>query len=122
MNLNKLTELCAGAEKKTQEAFLENVLLKVMIDKFGRGCKLPDENAIPAVLENMPVLDVEYVRENPVVATKILDAFYKIVSKLLLEDTNFDMLDLRSTSEAYLAKELERRENIKAKAKEVSRF
>lgn len=122
MDLKELTERCAGAEKKEQEAFLGNVLLKVMINKFGRGSKLPDGNAVPAVLEIMPVLDVEHARGNPADAAKVLDDFYQIATKLLLEDVDFDILDLRSAVKEYMAKELERRKNIKAKAKEVSRF
>ena len=119
MNLNELVERCAGTEKKQQVAFLGNILLKVMIDKCGRDDKLPDGNAVPAVLENMPVLNVEYVRENPIIAEKLLDEFYSVVSQLLLEDDSFDILNLRSAAGKCMVAVIKKRDEIQNEAKNV---
>ena len=119
MDLKELAERCAGAETKEQEAFIENVLLHIMIMRYGRGANLPDGNAIPFVLEALPRLDIDFVRSNYGIITRILDAFYKYVSGMLLEDSSYDILDLRSSVEQFMVKTLQDRERNKSKASDV---
>ena len=48
---------------------------------------------------------------------KLLDAFYKFIAVNLLENADFDILNLRSSAEGFMVNEVKKRETIEAEAR-----
>jgi len=106
-DFNALVVRCAGPDKKEQEEYLVSVVMKLLIQRFGRGRKLPDEN----------VLRVLGIREEDTqVAMKVLDGIYAWVSKGLLDDPCCDLPGIRSEAIEYMRSDLERRQAIQREA------
>ena len=87
MDFNALVVRCAGPDKEGQEEYLDRVVMKLLIQRFGRGKKLPDENVLRAI---------GICEEDTRVAMKVLDGIYAWVSKGLLGDPCCDRLGIRS--------------------------
>ena len=106
-DFNALVVRCAGRDKKEQEEYLVRVVMKLLIQHFGRGKKLPDENVLRAI---------GICEEDTQVAMKVLDGIYAWVSKGLLGDHCCDLSGIRSEAIEYMRSELERREAIQREA------
>ena len=106
-DFNALVARCAGPVKEEQEAYLVKVVMKLLIQHFGRGKKLPDENVLRAI---------GICEEDTRVATKVLDSIYEFVVKALLEDPRRDLLGISPEIIEYMRSELERRQAIQREA------
>ena len=106
-DFNALVVRCAGRDKKEQEEYLVRVVMKLLIQHFGRGKKLPDENVLRAI---------GICEEDTRVAMKVLDSIYEYVIKALLGDPCCDLLGIRSEAIKYMRSELERRQTIQREA------
>ena len=104
---NALVVRCAGRDKKEQEEYLVRVVMKLLIQHFGRGKKLPDENVLRAI---------GICEEDTQVAMKVLDSIYEYVVKALLEDPRRDLLGISPEIIEYMRSELERRQAIQREA------
>ena len=103
LDFNALVVRCAGPDKKEQEEYLVRVVMKLLIQRYGRDSKLPDAN----------VLRVLGIREEDTrVAMKVLDGIYTWVSKGLLDDPCCDLPSIRSEIVEYMQSDLERRHAI----------
>lgn len=103
LDFNALVVRCAGPDKEGQEEYLDRVVMKLLIQRFGRGKKLPDENVLRAI---------GICEEDTRVAMKVLDGIYAWVSKGLLGDPCCDCLGIRSEIVEYMRSDLERRQAI----------
>ena len=112
MNFSKLAAECAGQDPDKQQEFLSNVLLKIMIDRLGRGSNLPDANAIPVLVNAHEPSIAQLIKENSSLAMEILDAFYKCISKNLIGNPSFDILNLRSDAKKYMEEVIAKRQEI----------
>ena len=106
-DFNALVVRCAGPDKKEQEEYLVRVVMKLLIQRFGRGSKLPDGNVFRVL---------EICKEDTQVAMKVLDCIYTCVVKALLEDPRRDLLGISSEAIEYMRSELERRQAIQREA------
>ena len=103
LDFNALVVRCAGPDKKEQEEYLVKVVMKLLIQRYGRDSKLPDAN----------VLRVLGIREEDTrVAMKVLDGIYAWVSKGLIGDPYCDLPGIRSEIVEYMRSDLERRQAI----------
>ena len=107
LDFNALVVRCAGPDKEEQKAYLVKVVMKLLIQHFGRGKKLPDENVLRAI---------GICEEDTRVAMKVLDGIYAWVSKGLLGDPCCDRLGIRSEIVEYMRSDLERRQAIQREA------
>ena len=107
LDFNALVEQCAGPNRKEQESYLARVVMKVMIEKYGKGEVIPDSLGLPKI--------EEFAKKDVQTAEVILDAIYSCVSKSLLGDS-CHMLYLRSEAIKYMLSELERRQKIQCEA------
>ena len=107
LDLNALVARCAGPDKKEQGEYLVKVIMKLLIQHFGRGKKLPDEN----VLRVLGICE-----EDTRVAMKVLDGIYAWVSKSLLGDSCCDLPNIHSEAIEYMRSDLERRQAIQREA------
>lgn len=107
MDFNALVVRCAGHDKKEQEEYLVKVVMKLLIQRFGRDEKLPDANVLR-------VLGIS--EEDTQVAMKVLDGIYAWVSKGLLGDPCCNLPGIRSEAIKYMRSELERRRAIQREA------
>ena len=107
LDFNALVVRCAGPDKEEQEAYLVKVVMKLLIQHFGRGKKLPDENVLRAI---------GICEKDTQVAMKVLDSIYEYVVKALLGDPRCDLLGISPEIIEYMRSELERREAIQREA------
>ena len=107
LDFNALVVRCAGHDKKEQEEYLVKVVMKLLIQHFGRGSKLPDGNVFQVL---------KICEEDTRVAIRVLDSIYEHVVKALLGDPCCDLLGIRSEIIEYIRSELERRLAIQREA------
>ncbi len=107
LGFNALVVRCAGPDKEEQEEYLVKVVMKLLIQRLGRGKKLPDENVLRAI---------GICEEDTRVAMKVLDGIYAWVSKGLLGDPCCDLPGIRSEIVEYMRSDLERRQAIQREA------
>ena len=86
---NKLVTECASSKGRDEQvSYLAKVVRKVMKKRYGAGKKTPD--SINSLEGRTPA------QEDMHNAWMILDSFYSDVTKLLLDDPSFDVLDIRT--------------------------
>ena len=86
---NKLVTECASSKGRDEQvSYLTKVVRKVMKKRYGVGKKAPD--SINSLEVRTPA------QEDMHNAWVILDSFYSDVTKLLLDDPSFDVLDIRT--------------------------
>ena len=103
LDFDVLVARCAGPDRKEQECYLARVIMKLLIERFGRDSHLPDAN----------VLWVLGICEDDVVAAmRVLDGIYTWVSKSLLGDSRCDMSAIREGARDEMLKELIRRQEF----------
>ena len=107
LDFNALVERCAGSDRKEQGRFLVKVVMKVMIEQYGKGERIPDSLGLPEI--------EEFAKKDANTACMILTAIYSFVAESLLNDSCY-MLDIRSWVIAYMQSELERRQKIQREA------
>ena len=107
LGFNALVVRCAGPDKEEQEEYLVKVVMKLLIQRLGRGKKLPDENVLRAI---------GICEEDTRVAMKVLDSIYEYVVKALFEDPRRDLLGISPEIIEYVRSELERRQAIQREA------
>lgn len=96
-----LVEGCAGTDRKDQESYLVRTVMKVMAKRYGKGDVVPDSTGISA-LKELVKSDVNKI-------LMVLDAIYSAVAKLLLEDSSFDILNIRAGVRMEMLSEIERK-------------
>ena len=106
-DLNVLVAQCAGPDRKEQERFLVRAIMKVLIEQYGKGEKIPDSLGLPEI--------EEFAKHDAYTTCMILTVIYSFVAESLLNDS-LHMLDIRSWVIKYMQSELERRQKIQHKA------
>ena len=104
-DFNALVEACAGPDRKEQTNYLVKVVMKIMIEFYGRNLiqKLPDAN----VLLRHSLGDLI---GNGGADIELLDAIYLALAKSLLGDVHNHPSDIRSKVKEYMLSELRRRQ------------
>ena len=107
-DLKVLVVQCAGAEREKQEVYLVRAIMKILIERYGRGPYFPDSNVLQ-MHESLTNEDVD-------LAMKMLDVVYASVARALLDDSCHDMLGIRSEVIKYMQSDLERMRETQRKA------
>lgn len=107
-DLNALVTQCVGADRTKQEVYLVRVIMKLLIERYGRGPYFSDSNVIQ-VHKLLTSEDFD-------LAMKMLDVVYASAAKELLDVPCRDMLGVRSEVIKYMWADLERRQGIKCEA------
>ena len=107
-DFNFLVTACAGQDREAQENYLVCLVMKLLIERYGRDPKLPDAN----VLRKHGIVDIKNVHE----AEKVLDAYYLAVSRALLDDASDDPCGIRDKAIEYMRSDLNRRQEIRKEA------
>ena len=106
--LKVLVARCVWADRKKQEVYLVRVIMKSLIERYGRGPYFPDSNVLQ--------MHKSLTKEDVDLAMKMLDVVYASAAKALLDDPCHDMLGVRSEAINYMQSELERRKKIQREA------
>ena len=109
LDFNALVVRCAGPDKEEQEAYLVKVVMKLLIQHFGRGKKLPDENVLRAI---------GICEKDTQVAMKVLDSIYEYVVKALLGDHRSDLLGISPEIIEYMRSDCRQKEEYRRKRAE----
>ena len=107
LDFNALVEQCAGTDSGIQESCLAKVVMKAMINRYGKGKVIPDSLGLPKI--------EDFARKDVKTSCGILDAIYSCVAKSFYGDS-CHMLDIRSEAIKYMQAELEVRQKIKRDA------
>ena len=94
LDFNALVTLRGGSNRNEQEGYLARVVMQLMIDCFGRGTSLPDENLLHALIAKGAVAEI--CEKDVFAAMEVLDAFYRMIARALLDDPSFNPQGIRS--------------------------
>ena len=100
-DLKVLVARCVGTDRKDQEVYLVRVIMKSLIERYGRGPYFPDSNALQ--------MHKLLTNEDVDLAMKMLDVVYASAARALLDDPCHDMLGIRSEVIKYMQSDLEQR-------------
>ncbi len=100
LDFNELVARRGGSDRNEQESYLARVVMQLMIDYFGRGTRLPDENLLHALIAQGAVDKI--CEKDVFAAMEVLDAFYRMVARTLLDDSSFDPQGIRSKAMEFM--------------------
>lgn len=109
-DIKELVAQSSGSDaKKVQEEYLAKIVRELMIKRFGRGSRFPDEK----ILQVIKLTCEDNANAN--VTWKINDGLlplYVAVAKALLDDEEYDLFDMRHDAIKYMQQEQPRTFNI----------